>query len=90
MATRSDLRISAQYQRKPWGYAGMVVRIYRPIFKGPARLTKTHAMRSVGGDVIATAKTMDALAELARREYWVATYRHVDADGKVLWVTVPE
>ena len=46
-------------------------------------------MRSLKG-VIATARTMDALADLARREHWVARYRHVDADGREVWVTVPE
>ncbi|MGO8702194.1 MAG: hypothetical protein ACLQVA_00135 [Candidatus Brocadiia bacterium] len=87
--TRSDLHVSAQYRRDPWGYAGMVVRIYRPIVKGPARMKRLYAMRSLKG-LIATARTMDALADLARREHWVARYRHMDADGREVWVTVPE
>jgi hypothetical protein len=85
----NDLHINGQYQREPWGYAGMAVRIYRPIVKGPARMTRLYAMRSLRG-VIATAKTMDALADMARRNYWTATYRHVDANGKESWVSVPE
>jgi hypothetical protein len=89
MAKRSDLHVNAQYRRDPWGYAGMTVHIYRPIVKGPARMTRLYAMRSLKG-VIATARTMDALADLARREQWVARYRHVDADGREIWVTVPE
>jgi hypothetical protein len=89
MATRSDLHMNGEYQRAPWGYLGMTVHIYRPIVKGPARVTRLYAMRSLKG-VIATARTMDALADLARREQWVARYRHVDADGREVWVTVPE
>ena len=89
MRTESDLHVNGQYQREPWGYAGMEVRIYRPIDKGPVRMTCLYAMRSLKG-VIATAKTMDALADLARRNYWVATYRHVDANGREVWVSVPE
>jgi len=89
MTMRNDLHVNGQYQREPWGYAGMEVRIYRPIAKGPKRMTRLYAMRSMRG-VIATAKTMDALADLARRNYWVATYRHVDANGKESWVSVPE
>jgi hypothetical protein len=89
MATRSDLHVNAQYRRDPWGYAGMVVRIYRPIAKGPARMTRLYAMRSLKG-VIATARTMDALADLARRNYWIALYRHVTKNGREVWVTVPE
>jgi len=89
MVKQNDLHINGQYQREHWGYAGMEVRIYRPIAKGPARMTRLYAMRSLKG-VIATARTMDALDELARRNYWVATYRHVDANGKELWVSIPE
>jgi hypothetical protein len=89
METRSDLHVNAEYRRDPWGYAGMVVQIYRPVAKGPARMTRLYAMRSAAG-VIATARTMDTLADLARREHWVARYRHVDADGREVWVTVPE
>ena len=89
MAKRSDLHVNAQYRRDPWGYAGMTVHIYRPIVTGPARMTRLYAMRSLKG-VIATARTMGALADLARREQWVARYRHVDADGHEVWVTVPE
>lgn len=89
MAMRSDLHVNGQYQRKPWGYAGMPVRIYRPIVKGSARMTRLYAMRSLKG-VIATARTMDALADLARRNYWIALYRHVTKNGRAVWVTVPE
>ena len=89
MTTRSDLHVNAQYERQPWGYLGMTVHIYRPIVKGPARMKRLYAMRSLKG-VIATARTMDALADLARREQWVARYRHVDADGREFWLTVPE
>jgi hypothetical protein len=81
--------MNGQYQRKPWGYAGMPVRIYRPVVKGPRRMTRLYAMRSLRG-VIATAKTMDALADLARREHWTALYRHVTKNGREVWVTVPE
>jgi hypothetical protein len=86
---QADLHMNGEYQRAPWGYLGMTVRIYRPIVKGPARMTRLYAMRSLKG-VIATARTMDALADLARREYWVATYRHVTKDGREVWVTIPE
>jgi hypothetical protein len=85
----SDLHINGEYKREPWGYAGMDARIWRPIAKGAKRMTRFYAMRSMRG-VIATTKTMDALAELARRNYWVATYRHVDANGNESWVSVPE
>ena len=89
MTTRSELHMNGPYQRKPWGYLGMTVHIYRPIVKGPARMKRLYAMRSLKG-VIATAKTMDALADLASREQWLARYRHVDADGREIWVSVPE
>ena len=89
MAKQSDVQINGEYQRAPWGYLGMTVHIYRPVKKGPARMKRLYAMRSLKG-VIATARTMDALADLARREQWVARYRHVDADGREVWVTVPE
>src|SRR5208337_523674 len=85
---RSELYVNAQCRRDPWGYLGMTVHIYRPVVKGPARMKRLYAMRSLKG-VIATARTMDALADLARREQWVARYRHVDADGREVWVTVP-
>ena len=49
MTTRSGLHVNAQYRRDPWGYAGMVVRIYRPVVKGPARMTRLYAMRSARG-----------------------------------------
>ncbi len=81
--------MNGEYQREPWGYAGMIVRIYRPVVKGPARMTRLYAMRSARG-VIATARTMDALADLAKREHWIATYRHVAKGGREVWVTVPE
>jgi hypothetical protein len=89
LSGRSDLHVNAQYEREPWGYAGMKVRIYRPIAKGPARMTRLYAMRSLR-DVIATARTMDALADLAEREGWIATYRHVTKDGREVWVSVPD
>jgi hypothetical protein len=34
MAARSDLHVNGQYARKPWGYLGMTVHIYRPVKKG--------------------------------------------------------
>jgi hypothetical protein len=89
MAKRGGLHVNAQYRRDPWGYAGMEVRIYRPVAKGPARTTRLYAIRSACG-VIATADTMDALDDLARREGWVATYRHVTKDGPETWVSIPE
>ena len=89
MSTRSDLHMNGEYQRKPWGYAGMPVRIYRPIVKGTARTKRLYAMRSAR-DVIATARTMDALVDLARRNYWIALYRHVTKNGREIWVSVPE
>ena len=52
-------------------------------------MKRLYAMRSLKG-VIATASTMDVLSDLARREQWVARYRHVDADGREFWLTVPE
>jgi len=79
-----NLRMSAVYEREPWGYLGMTVRIYRAKADG-----SIYAMRAARG-VIATARMMDALAELARRERWVATYRHVDGSGREAWVSVPE
>ena len=79
----SDLHLNGEYQREPWGYLGMRVRIYCAVKDG-----SLYAMRS--GGVIATAKTMDALTALARRERWVATYRHVRPDGSEIWVSVPE
>jgi len=89
MAKRTDLHLNGHYERKPWGYAGMEVRICRPIAKGPARMARLYAMRSLKG-VIATARTMDALADLARRNLWMVTYRHVTKDGREVWVSVPE
>ena len=89
MATRSDLHMNGEYQRAPWGYLGMTVHIYRPVKKGPARMKRLYAMRSLKG-VIATARTMEALADLARRNYWIALYRHVTKDGREVWVSVPE
>ena len=89
MTTRSDLHMNGEYQRAPWGYAGMPVRIHQPIVKGPARTKQLYVMRSLKG-VIATARTIDALADLARRNYWIALYRHVTKKGREVWVTVPE
>ena len=80
----NDLHINGEYERDPWGYLGMTVRIYRAKADG-----SLYAMRAARG-LIATAKTMDALAELARRERWVATYRHVTTDGREVWVSIPE
>jgi hypothetical protein len=83
-AAGKDLHMNGEYQREPWGYLGMTVRIYRARADGGL-----YAMRAARG-VIATARTMDALADLARRERWAATYRHVTADGRESWVSVPE
>ena len=80
----NDLHINGDYQRDPWGCAGMRVRIYRAAKDG-----RVYAMRSAHG-VIATARTMDALEELARRERWLPTYRHVARDGKELWLSIPD
>ena len=82
--TSSDLHLNGKYQREPWGHAGLAVRIYRA--KKGSRL---YAMRSARG-VIATANTMDTLADLARNERWVATYRHVRPDGREVWVSIPD
>lgn len=85
------LRMNAGYEREPWGYMGMTVRIYRWGREGTPDITRgyVYAMSSIRGR-IATAKTMDALADLARREHWVALYRHVTKDGREVWVSVPE
>ncbi len=83
------LHVDGKYQREPWGYLGLEVRIYRPIARGSARMRSLYAMRSLKG-VIATARTMDALADMAGRNYWVVTYRHVTRDGREVWVSVPE
>jgi hypothetical protein len=80
----NDLHINGEYQREPWGYLGMTVRIYRAKADG-----SLYAMRDARG-VIATARTMDVLADLTGRERWVATYRHVVADGRETWVSIPE
>ena len=79
----------AEYQRAPWGYLGMTVHIYRPIVKGPARMTRLYAMRSLKG-VIATAQDDGRSGRPGPPRAWVARYRHVDADGREVWVTVPE
>jgi hypothetical protein len=82
--TGNDVHINGEYERDPWGYLGMTVCVYRARADGGL-----YAMRDARG-VIATARTMDALADLARRERWVATYRHVTADGREIWVSIPE
>jgi len=76
-------RLAGEYRRNPWGYLGMTIRIYRARKDGGF-----YAMRDARG-VIATARTMDALADLARAERWVATYRHVH-NGKETWVSIPD
>jgi len=77
------MHLSGEYRREAWGCAGMTVRIYRAWKDG-----RLYAMRSARG-VIATAETMADLADLARKERWVATYRHVTTKGEV-WVTIPD
>ena len=86
----NDLHINGEYKRGPWGYVGMTVRIYRWMRKGTEIANEhVYAMSSLRGR-IATARTMDALADLARRNCWVATYRHLDANGREAWVSIPE
>jgi len=80
----NDLHVNGKYQREPWGYAGMPVRIYRAKKDG-----SLYAMRSVRG-VIATAKEMKTLDEYARRQRWVPTYRAWNRDGEEVWVSIPE
>ena len=80
----TSLHLNGEYKKDPWGYAGMTVRIYRAKQEGGL-----YAMRSARG-VIATAKTMDALADLARGNRWVATYRHVASTGREIWVSIPD
>lgn len=80
----NDFHLNGEYRRAPWGHAGMTVRIY------PAKTDESlWAMRSAKG-VIATAATLAPLADLARRERWIATYRHIRPDGTETWVTIPE
>lgn len=90
----SDLHINGKYQKAPWGYAGMTVRIYRANADGPARRSlggggSLYAMRSARG-VIATAKDMKRLDEYARRQRWVPTYRAWNRDGEEVWVSIPD
>ena len=66
MAT-AEAKKTGAYEKDPWGYAGMGVRIYRALSDG-----SLYGMRSARG-VIATAKTVAALSALARRERWAAT-----------------
>ena len=80
----NDLHMNGKYQKNPWGYAGMTVRIYRAKKDG-----SLYAMRSVRG-VIATAKTMKALDDLALREKWIPLYRAFNREGREVWVSIPE
>ncbi len=80
----NDLHMNGEYQRDPWGYAGMTVRIYRAMKDG-----SLYAMRSARG-VIATAKTMKALDDLALRERWIPLYRAFNREGREVWVSIPE
>ena len=80
----NDLHINGEYQRNPWGYLGMTVRIYRATKNG-----HVYAMRSKRG-VIATARTMDALERYAHRRRWIPTYRTWNRDGNEVWVSIPE
>ena len=80
----NDLHMNGEYERNPWGYMGMTVRIYRAMKDG-----RVYAMRSKRG-VIATARTMDALDQYARRQRWVPTYRAWNRDGKEVWVSIPD
>ena len=80
----NDLHMNGKYQKDPWGYAGMTVRIYRAKKDG-----SLYAMRSARG-VIATAKTMKALDEYARQQRWVPTYRAWNRDGEEAWVSIPD
>ena len=88
----NDLHINGEYQRDPWGYLGMTVRIYRVEKVYASRALRTgglYAMRSERG-VIATAKDMKALDEYARQQRWVPTYRAWNRDGEEVWVSIPE
>jgi len=80
----SNLHMNGEYERDPWGYLGMTVRIYRAKADG-----SLHAMRSARG-VIATAKEMKTLDEYARRQRWVPTYRAWNRDGEEVWVSIPD
>ena len=80
----SDFHMNGKYQTDPWGYAGMTVRIYRAMQDG-----SLCAMRSARG-VIATAKTMKALDDLAMRERWIPLYRAFNREGREVWVSIPE
>jgi len=80
----NDLHINGEYEREPWGYLGMTVRIYRAKADG-----SLYAMRTARG-VIATAKEMQTLDEYARQQRWVPTYRAWNRDGEEVWVSIPE
>ncbi len=80
----TNLHINGNYQKNPWGYLGMTVRIYRAATEG-----RVYAMRSARG-VIATARTMDVLDEYARQQRWVPTYRAWNRDGEEVWVSIPK
>ena len=80
----NDLHMNGEYQRDPWGYAGMTVRIYLAMKDG-----SLYAMRSPRG-VMATAKTMKALDDLALRERWIPLYRAFNREGREVWVSIPE
>jgi len=80
----SDLHMNGEYQRDPWGYLGMTVRIYRVKVDG-----SLYAMRSARG-VIATATDMKTLDEYARQQRWVPTYRAWNRDGEEVWVSIPD
>ena len=80
----NDLHINGEYEKDPWGYLGMTVRICRATADG-----SLYAMRSARG-VIATAKEMKALDEYARQQRWVPTYRAWNRDGEEVWVSIPD
>jgi len=80
----NELHLNGGYKLKPWGHAGMTVRIYRAMKDG-----RVYAMRSKRG-VIATARTMEVLDQYARRRRWIPTYRAWNRDGKEVWVSIPK
>jgi len=90
----NDLHVNGEYERDPWGYLGMAVRICRVKKDGPARRNLgagggLYAMRSARG-VIATATEMKTLDEYARQQRWIPTYRAWNRDGCEVWVSIPE